>query len=115
MQFLETFVPELTVESPGRINLIGEHTDYNMGYVLPTAIEKKIIFKFRQNDSPNICRVYSKTYDTGFEFDLNNIAQSQVEWENYILGTLNEISKRRDKLRGFDLYNRKVIYRPVQV
>lgn len=95
-------MPELTVESPGRINLIGEHTDYNMGYVLPTAIEKKIIFKFQQNDSPNICRVYSQTYDTGFELDLNNIVQSEVEWENYILGVLNEISKRSDKLRGFD-------------
>lgn len=102
MQFIENFVPELTVESPGRINLIGEHTDYNMGYVLPTAIEKKIIFKFQQNDSPNICRVYSQTYDTGFELDLNNIVQSEVEWENYILGVLNEISKRSDKLRGFD-------------
>ncbi len=102
MHFLENFEPELTVESPGRINLIGEHTDYNMGYVLPTAIEKKIIFKFRRNNSPNICGVYSETYDTGFEVDLNNIAQSEVEWENYILGVVNEISKRTDKLRGFD-------------
>ncbi|MGI9552920.1 MAG: galactokinase [Aurantibacter sp.] len=102
MQFLKNFKPELTVESPGRINLIGEHTDYNMGYVLPTAIEKKIIFKLQRNDSPNKCRIYSKTYNTGFECDLNNIARSSVEWENYILGVLNEISKRTNKLKGFD-------------
>ncbi|MBT9188351.1 MULTISPECIES: galactokinase [Zobellia] len=102
MQFLENFQPELVISSPGRINLIGEHTDYNMGYVLPTAIEKNITFSFRKNGSENQCHVYSKTYDTGFEIDLNKIAVSKVEWENYILGVLNEISKRTDKVRGFD-------------
>ncbi|WP_282055390.1 galactokinase [Maribacter luteus] len=102
MQFLKYFKPELTIESPGRINIIGEHTDYNMGFVLPTAIEKKITFKFQKNGSDKICHVYSKGYDTGFELSLDNIAISKVEWENYILGVLNEISKRTDKLRGFD-------------
>ncbi|MBM1107693.1 galactokinase [Aurantibacter crassamenti] len=102
MQFLESFKPELTVESPGRINLIGEHTDYNMGFVLPTAIEKKIIFEFKKNGTQNNCNVYSKTFDTGFELNLNALDKSAIEWENYILGVLNEISKRTDKLRGFD-------------
>lgn len=102
MEFLENFEPELIVESPGRINLLGEHTDYNMGLVLPTAIEKKIIFEIGKNGSQGSCRVYSKTFDTGFAFDLDQIARSTVEWENYILGVLNEISKRTDKLRGFD-------------
>lgn len=102
MQFLKNFTPDLTIASPGRINLIGEHTDYNMGYALPTAIEKKILFNFQKNGSDSRCRVYSKTYDTGFEFDLKSIARSGVEWENYILGVLNEISERTDKVRGFD-------------
>ena len=102
MQFLKNFNPELTVDSPGRINIIGEHTDYNMGYVLPTAIEKKITFKFQKNGSDKICHVYSKGYDTGFELSLDKIKKSKVEWENYVLGVLNEISKRSDKLRGFD-------------
>ncbi len=102
MQFLKNFNPELTVDSPGRINIIGEHTDYNMGYVLPTAIEKKITFKFQKNGSDKICHVYSKGYDTGFELSLDKIEKSKIEWENYILGVLNEISKRSDKLRGFD-------------
>ncbi len=102
MQFLKNFNPELTVDSPGRINIIGEHTDYNMGYVLPTAIEKKITFKFQKNGSDKICHVYSKGYDTGFELSLDKIEKSKVEWENYVLGVLNEISKRTDKLRGFD-------------
>jgi galactokinase len=102
MQFLENFNPELTVDSPGRINIIGEHVDYNMGYVLPTAIEKKIIFKFQKNGSDKICHVYSKGYDTGFELSLDKLEKSKIEWENYILGVLNEISKRTDKLKGFD-------------
>jgi len=102
MQFLENFSPELTVDSPGRINIIGEHTDYNMGYVLPTAIEKKIIFKFQKNGLDKICHVYSKGYDTGFELSLDKLEKSKIEWENYILGVLNEISKRTDKLKGFD-------------
>ncbi|HET8736543.1 MAG TPA: galactokinase family protein, partial [Pricia sp.] len=96
MQFLKNFKSELTVVSPGRINLIGEHTDYNMGYVLPMAIEKKILFQFQKNGSETQCRVYSKTYDTGFEFDLKAIARSGVEWENYILGVLNELLRQTE-------------------
>ena len=102
MQFIKDFTSELKIVSPGRINLIGEHTDYNMGYVLPTAIEKNITFNFQENGSSDICNVYSKTFDTGFELNLNRIARSNVEWQNYILGVLNEILKRSDKLKGFD-------------
>ncbi|MEO9893884.1 galactokinase [Aurantibacter sp.] len=102
MEFIKNFKSELIVESPGRINLIGEHTDYNMGFVLPTAIEKKIVFQFAKNESPNKCQVYSTTFNTGFELDLNTLEKSSVEWENYILGVLNEISKRTNKLSGFN-------------
>lgn len=102
MQFLKEFIPELVVESPGRINFIGEHTDYNMGYVLPTAIEKCIKFSFRKNGSDKNCSIYSKTYDTGFILELDRIKRSTNEWENYILGVLNEILKRTDKVSGFD-------------
>lgn len=102
MPFPENFTPDLVVESPGRINLIGEHTDYNLGYVLPTAIEKKITFKFIRNNSDKECNLYSLGYNTGFTLQLDKIARSNVEWENYILGVLNEILLRTDKLRGFD-------------
>ncbi|MFC4097181.1 galactokinase [Euzebyella saccharophila] len=102
MEFLDSFKSELEVVSPGRINLIGEHTDYNMGYVLPTAIEKNITFNFKKNGTPDTCSVYSKTFDTGFEFNLKEVARSEVEWRNYILGVVNEIQKRTDQLQGFD-------------
>ncbi len=102
MQFLEHFEPELVVASPGRINLIGEHTDYNMGFVLPTAIGKKIIFKFKRNGSDTICNVYTLGYEEGFQIDLQQLAKSEIEWHNYILGVLYELMKRTDTLRGFD-------------
>ncbi len=102
MEFLKKFSPDLIVESPGRINLIGEHTDYNLGYVLPAAIDKKITFKLQSNGSQTQCNIYSKDYRVGFRPRLDQIARSSVEWENYILGVLEEISKRTDKLRGFD-------------
>ena len=101
MQFLENFKPDLVIESPGRINFIGEHTDYNMGYVLPTAIGNTITFKLQKNGSPNLCNVYSIGYK-GFSLDLNRISVSNTEWENYVLGVLNEISKLSDKVEGFD-------------
>jgi len=102
MSFPENFAPELIIESPGRINLIGEHTDYNLGYVLPTAIEKKITFKFKRNLSDKVCNLYSLGFNTGFTLELDKIARSKVEWENYVLGVLNEILLRTDRLRGFD-------------
>ena len=93
--------PEIIVDSPGRINFIGEHTDYNMGFVLPTAIDKRIIFKFKKNGSRNECSVYSSNYDVAFNIDLNDVKISKIEWENYILGVLSEIQKLTNKLEGF--------------
>ena len=93
---------DLIVYSPGRINIIGEHTDYNNGFVLPTAIDKKIQFKFKKNTSENVCSVYSENFNTGFEFDLTTIQPSEQQWQNYVLGVIHEIQLLSDKLAGFD-------------
>jgi len=93
---------DLIIDSPGRINIIGEHTDYNNGFVLPTAIDKKIKFKFKKNGSINTCSIYSKNFDTSMSFELNKVAKSEKQWENYILGVIYEIQQITDKLRGFD-------------
>ncbi len=98
---LKDFRPTLTIASPGRINFIGEHTDYNDGFVLPTAIDKKIYFYLRPNQS-NECRVYSKNFDKWLNADLSQIARSEQEWENYLLGVIAQIQKKTDKLQGFD-------------
>ncbi len=102
MSIFKRFDAQLTIESPGRINFIGEHTDYNNGFVLPTAIDKKITFKFKKNKSKNICNIYSANYDVSFSFDLNDIKISNNEWENYILGVVYEIQQLAGKVEGFD-------------
>jgi galactokinase len=102
--FFKTNNPGVSVKSPGRINLIGEHTDYNHGFVMPTAIDKKIYFELRKNDSPTNCSIYSETFNTRLNFDLRIIEKSSSTWENYILGVVNELQKRDKKLEGFDCY-----------
>ena len=97
------FQSELTIESPGRINLIGEHTDYNNGHVLPAAIDKKITLNFRKNNQQQTCNIYSENYNSHFQINLKNLKRSNTEWENYILGVVNEIIIRRpDQIKGFD-------------
>lgn len=93
---------DLVIESPGRINLIGEHIDYNDGYVLPTAIDMKAKFKLKKNGSDRTCRVFSKNFDTQLIFELDNVKSSQKQWENYILGVVHEIIKMASGLQGFD-------------
>ncbi|WP_127138142.1 galactokinase [Flagellimonas oceanensis] len=93
---------DVTVTSPGRINMIGEHTDYNGGYVLPAAIDKTITLKLGKNDSEKSCKVYSMEYADMFEFELDCIERTHTGWKNYVLGVLHEMLQRTGKLRGFD-------------
>lgn len=103
-QFFKTDNPAVFVESPGRINLIGEHTDYNHGFVMPTAIDKKIYFEFRKNDTPTACSIFSETFHTRLNFDLKLIEKSSSTWENYILGVVSELQERGKNLSGFECY-----------
>ena len=84
---------DLVIDSPGRINIIGEHTDYNNGFVLPTAIDKKIRFSFKKNGTKTNCSAYSKNFDSSFSFNLENVKPSSQQWENYILGVIFEIQQ----------------------
>jgi len=92
---------KVIVDSPGRINIIGEHTDYNLGYVLPTAIDKRIRFTLERNNTDTQCEIRSKGYEKALVVDLKHIAPSNTQWENYILGVLYEIYKRSKELKGF--------------
>jgi galactokinase len=102
--FFKTNNPGVSVESPGRINLIGEHTDYNHGFVMPTAIDKKIYFELRKNNTSTACSIYSETFNTRLNFDLQVFEKSSSTWENYILGVVNELQKSKKKLEGFDCF-----------
>lgn len=86
--------------SPGRINLIGEHIDYNGGYVLPCAINKGIYFAVAPNHT-NTARFYSRDFDEKFEVDLRRVGPAG-EWKNYVLSVVNEFQKDGKTIIGFD-------------
>ncbi|HQR00982.1 MAG TPA: galactokinase family protein, partial [Ferruginibacter sp.] len=75
--------------SPGRINLIGEHVDYNDGYVMPAAINKGVWFAIARNDSDTI-RFHAGDLDESFSIPVQQL-QRQEGWKNYVLGVLHEL------------------------
>lgn len=90
------------VQSPGRINLIGEHTDYNDGLVLPAAINKYIFFAVAKNNTEMV-NVFSYDFNDSISFSINDIKRSDTSWVNYIIGVINEIQKSGKEINGFDL------------
>ncbi|RYY67052.1 MAG: galactokinase [Chitinophagaceae bacterium] len=86
--------------SPGRINLIGEHIDYNDGYVLPAAIDKGIYFAVGVNQS-RVFNFYSVNFDEAFSIALEDISKS-VGWKNYVLSVINEFLILKKDVAGFD-------------
>jgi len=88
--------------SPGRINLIGEHTDYNDGFVMPAAIDKGIYIVFSKNKTGKL-RAYSYDFDNEFIVDIDAIERTSVSWANYILGVIEEIKKINPEIEGFDM------------
>ncbi len=93
----------LIVKSPGRVNIIGEHTDYNDGFVLPAAIDKAAyVAVTRRND--DTISLYAEGFDDWHETTLNNIQRSEKGWPNYILGVVEQLQHSRLPLMGFNLY-----------
>lgn len=86
--------------SPGRINLIGEHIDYNDGFVMPTAIDKGIWFAIAANGSNNINLVSTDLNET-FTTTISNIEKNE-SWKNYLLGVLHILQTENIPLQGFD-------------
>lgn len=87
--------------SAGRINLIGEHTDYNGGFVFPGAIDKVIMAEIKPNGTDKV-RVYSVDIDEYAEFGLEEADAPSQQWARYIFGVCREIIKRGGEVKGFD-------------
>ncbi len=87
--------------SPGRINLIGEHTDYNGGFVLPGAVDMGIVAMIKFNDS-NIVRAFALDLDEYLEFGLEECNKPEARWARYIFGVCRELTKRGASIKGFD-------------
>lgn len=86
--------------SAGRINLIGEHTDYNGGYVFPGAIDKGIMAEIARNEEKKV-KVFSLDYDEYVEFGLDEEDRPEQQWARYIFGVCRETAKRGGKIGGF--------------
>ena len=87
--------------SAGRINLIGEHTDYNGGYVFPGAIDKGIVAEIRVNGTDKV-NLYSLDYEASCSFGLEEADAPSEHWARYIFGVCRETIKRGGSVKGFD-------------
>ena len=101
-KFNELFATEGSFfASPGRINLIGEHTDYNGGFVFPGAVDKGMIAEIRPNGTDKV-RAYALDLSDYAEFGLQEEDAPTASWARYIFGVCREISKRGGEVKGFD-------------
>lgn len=87
--------------SPGRINLIGEHTDYNGGFVFPGAIDKGIMCEIRPNVT-NKVMAYSIDLKDRVEFDIDDEKGPKASWARYLYGIVQEMKKRGVDVKGFN-------------
>jgi len=102
-KFTDTGLAKGAFSAPGRVNLIGEHTDYNEGFVLPIAIGKKIIM-LGQLRNDRLVQVYDLAYKTEAKFSLDNLSPSKKDtWVNYLMGVMDEIQKAGYPLQGANL------------
>lgn len=101
-KFAELFgLDAILFASPGRINLIGEHTDYNGGFVFPGAVDKGIVAAIRPNGTDRV-RACALDLDERAEFGLREEDKPAESWARYIFGVCREIQKRGGKIGGFD-------------
>ena len=101
--FKEKFEGEPAVfRSPGRINILGEHTDYNEGFVLPAAINKNIYVAITKRDDDQI-KLYACDFNENFSTGTTNIKPATIQWPNYILGVVDQLQKKGYTITGFNM------------
>ncbi|MEO7307965.1 MAG: galactokinase [Ferruginibacter sp.] len=101
--FKEKFAEEPAVfRSPGRINILGEHTDYNEGFVLPAAIDKNIYVAITKRNDDQV-HLFACDFNESFTTVTGNIKPVSMQWPNYILGVVDQLQKQGHTLTGFNL------------
>ncbi|WLT31607.1 galactokinase [Geothrix sp. PMB-07] len=93
--------PGLVVRGPGRVNLIGEHTDFNLGFVLPAAVDKAIWLALRPR-TDDLCRFHAVDLNASCEVRTSERASSDLRWPNYLLGVYSEMAADGRFPRGVD-------------
>ena len=100
-QFSEA--PSFVIASPGRINLIGEHVDYNSGFVLPAAIDKYMYVAVSQRNDSQIA-LHATDLNQNFQTNLDAALQrSNLDWPNYVLGVIDQLRKDGHVISGFNM------------
>lgn len=100
--FAEKFGGEpMIIRSPGRVNIIGEHTDYNNGFVLPGAINKAIYIAVSKRDD-DVINLHAVDFNEDFNCTLSTVAPSKQHWPNYILGVVDQLKKMHKNIQGFN-------------
>jgi len=101
-KFKETFNTEpMVVRSPGRVNLIGEHTDYNNGFVMPAAINKAIYMAVSRRED-DLIHIVSLDLDLSYLGDTGKVVPSSLHWPDYILGVVQQVQALGHKVGGFN-------------
>lgn len=96
--------PKSIFLSPGRINIIGEHVDYNDGFVLPAAIDRYICIAITERKDSDICRIMAHDFNDFYEFTISDeMIKAPSVWVNYLLGVVDEINNKGKKLKGLDM------------
>lgn len=93
---------QLTVKAPGRINLIGEHTDYNEGFVMPAAIQKAATVSIEQRTDRAI-HLFAEDLQDTYILSLDTVTKSSKDWANYIIGVIAQFQKVSNIPTGFTL------------
>lgn len=93
----------MLVASPGRVNLIGEHTDYNQGFVLPGAVDKKMFVAIAANGTDTI-NIFANEYNKTFSFQLAGIKPEKKEtWSSYLVGVVYLLQQKGCSVKGVDV------------
>lgn len=102
--FIRTFKTDpLLIFSPGRINIIGEHTDYNKGFVFPAAINKGIVAAIQKSEL-DFSTAYALDLNGKIEFNLDKLKPlKEGRWENYVFGVVHEIQNKNKLIGNFNL------------
>ena len=93
--------PKFVVRAPGRVNLIGEHTDYNDGFVFPMAIDRAVWIALKPSDS-QIVSVHSLDFAESIRFNLDSIEHTDKKWGEYIKGVAWSLMQNGYPLRGWE-------------
>ncbi|MBG9375050.1 galactokinase [Panacibacter sp. DH6] len=102
-RFKELYNDEpVIVRSPGRVNLIGEHTDYNSGFVLPAAVNKAVYAGISKREDDKIL-LYAAEFDQHFTTDIHTLAPNKERWPDYILGVADQFQKQGLTISGFNM------------